>query len=417
MLARQISRPQLRTQKRSFSTKELDPERRPVIVSAVRTPVGAFNGKLSSLSGDKLGSLSIKMAVDKAGIAVSDVQEAILGNVLSAGMGQAPARQAALGAGLLESTVCTTINKVCSSGMKSVGLAAQSVMLGQSSCVVAGGFESMTNAPFYLPKARSGYGYGHGTIEDAIQKDGLTDAYNDKAMGWCAEQCAEKYKFSREDQDNYAVESYRRANDAIEAGKFKDEIIPINIPQKKGDPLRVDTDEEPFNVKLEKVPKLRPVFQKDGTVTAANASSINDGAASIVVMSEAKAKRVGAQPIARILGMADAEQSPVEFTTAPAAAIPKSLKNAGVDKKDVDFYEINEAFSVVSLANLKLLDLDPSVVNVNGGAVALGHPIGCSGARILVTLLNVLKQNDKSMGVAGICNGGGGASSMVVERM
>lgn len=399
MLARQISRPV--SQKRSFSTRELDPERRPVIVSAVRTPIGAFNGKLASLTAPKLGSLAIKMAVDKAGIAVSDVQEAIMGNVLSAGVGQAPARQAALGAGLLESTVCTTVNKVCSSGMKTVSMAAQSIMLGQSSCVVAGGFESMSNAPYYIPKGRTGYRYGHGTIEDAILKDGLTDAFNDKAMGWCAEQCAEKYKFSREDQDNYAVESYRRANDAIQAGKFKEEIIPISIPQRRGDPLRIDTDEEPFNVKMEKIPSLRPVFLKDGTVTAANASSINDGAAALVVMSEAKAKRVGAQPIARILGFADAEQSPVEFTTAPAVAIPKALKHAGLEKKDIEMFEINEAFSVVSLANLKLLDLDPSTVNVNGGAVALGHPIGCSGARILVTLLNVLKQNDKTVGAAG----------------
>lgn len=402
--------PSVRKMARSFSNKA-------VILSASRTPVGAFQGSLSSLTGPELAGVAIKDAMSKAGVAGEDVGEAYLGNVCSAGVGQAPARQAVVHGGLPWSVPCTTVNKVCSSGMKSIYLGAQTIMAGTNDVIVAGGFESMSNIPFYLPKARTGYGYGHGQVQDGVVKDGLWDAFDDRHMGSCAEVCAEKYGFTREDQDNFALESYRRANASIEAGLFDAEIAKVEIKQRKGDPKVISQDEEPGKVNPAKVGSLRPAFKKDGTVTAANASSLNDGAAAMIVAGEGWAQDRSLSPMARIIGFGDAAQEPVWFTTAPALAVPVALKNAGITMADVDLWELNEAFSVVGLANNKLLDLDPATVNVNGGSVAIGHPIGASGARIVTTLLHALQQKDKTIGVAAICNGGGGASCIVVERL
>jgi acetyl-CoA C-acetyltransferase len=407
------------TEIRAFETN-INPGLRPVIVSAVRTPIGSFNGKLASFTAPKLGALAIRAALSNAGVVQNEVQEAIMGNVLQSNLGQAPARQAVIHAGLPNSTVSTTINKMCASGMKAIMFASQSIMLGLQNTIVAGGFESMSNTPYYLPKARFGYRLGDGQLIDGILKDGLTDAYNDKHMGWCAEQTAKAYNITREDQDKYAIESYERAAKATESGIFKQELLSVAIPPTKpgGETTYVNEDEEFSNIKLDKVPTLKPAFVKEnGTVTAANASKLSDGAAALIIMSEEKAKRGGFKIIGRILGFADAEREPVEFTIAPADAIPKALKNAGVNKGDVALWEINQAFSVVALANMKILDLNPETVNIYGGAISLGHPIGCSGARIVVTLLNALKQKNASIGVAGICNGGGGASAIVIERV
>lgn len=386
-----------------------------VIVSACRTPIGSFGGTLSLLSATQLGSIVIKEAVKRAGIDKGGVEEVIMGNVLSAGLGQAPARQAALGAGLPNSVECTTINKVCGSGLKSVMLASQAIMLGDAEVIVAGGMESMSNAPYLLEKARTGYRLGHGQLIDSMIKDGLWDVYNDFHMGNAAELCAKEYNITREAQDEYAVMSYKRALEAQEKGYFKEEIVPVEIPQKRGEPITVD--EEPKRVKFEKIPTLRPAFQKEGTVTAANASSINDGAAALVVMSEEKAKRMGITPIARIIGQASTAKAPEWFTTAPADVISKVLKKTGLAKDDIDLFEINEAFAVVSLVVNKLLQLDPEKVNIHGGAVALGHPIGASGARILTTLLYAMKRRNVKRGLAALCIGGGEASAVVVEKV
>jgi len=387
------------------------------IVSAARTPIGSFGGKLAGFTATQLGSFAIKGALEKAGVDAKEVQEVYMGNVVSAGVGQAPARQAALGAGISENVPCTTINKVCSSGMKSVMIAAQSIMVGAQDVIVAGGMESMSNIPYYIPKARYGYKYGNGELIDGLVKDGLWEVYNEFPMGNCADNTAKEMNISREAQDEYAINSYKRSAAATAAGKFNNEIIPVAIPQRKGDPIMMTEDEEFNNVFFEKIPALRPVFSKEGTVTAANASTINDGASAMVLMSKQKAEELGVKPIAKIIGMADAAQDPLWFTTAPSKAIPKAMANAGVSKEDVDYYEINEAFSVVALANNQELGLDPERVNVNGGAVSLGHPLGASGNRILTTLCHVLDQNQGKIGVAGICNGGGGASAMVIEKM
>ena len=387
-----------------------------VIVSAARTPIGSFLGSLSSLSATQLGSAAIKGAMDKINLDPATVQEVYRGNVVQAGVGQAPARQAALGAGLPESVPCTTVNKVCASGMKAIMQAAQAISLGEADIIIAGGMESMSNIPHYV-QMRNGTKFGPATMIDGMQKDGLVDAYDQNAMGTCADLCATEYNFSREDQDAFAKKSYERSAQAWADGKFKDEVVPVEVPQRKGEPVIVSEDEEYKNVKMDRISTLRPAFTKDGTVTAANSSTINDGAAAVVLMSEAKAKEMGLTPIAYIKGYADAAQEPKWFTTAPAKALPKAIAKAGIDIKDVDYFEFNEAFAVVGLANMKILDLDDSNVNVNGGAVSLGHPLGCSGARIIVTLLNVLKQNDAKIGAAAICNGGGGASAMVIERM
>jgi len=387
------------------------------IISAARTPIGSFGGKLAGFTATQLGTFAIKGALEKAGVDAKEVEEVYMGNVVSAGLGQAPARQAALGAGIGENVPCTTINKVCSSGMKSVMIAAQSIMVGAQDVIVAGGMESMSNIPYYIPKARYGYKYGNGELVDGLVKDGLWEVYNEFPMGNCADNTAKEMNISREAQDEYAINSYKRSAAATEAGKFKDEIIPVAIPQRKGDPIMMTEDEEFKNVFFEKIPALRPVFNKDGSVTAANASTINDGASAMVLMSKQKAEELGVKPIAKIIGMADAAQDPLWFTTAPSKAIPKAMDNAGVSKDDVDFYEINEAFSVVALANNQELGLDAEKVNVNGGAVSLGHPLGASGNRILTTLCSVLDQNNGKIGVAGICNGGGGASAMVIEKM
>lgn len=386
------------------------------IISAVRTPIGSFGGVLSSVPATKLGATAIKAAVEKAGIKPSDVEEVFMGNVLSANAGQAPATQAAKFAGLPD-VPSTTINKVCASGTKAIMFGAQSIALGLNDIVVAGGMENMSSVPYYLDKARNGYRLGDGQLIDGLVKDGLWDVYNDYHMGSAAELCATECHISREEQDAYAIQSYTRTQAAQAAGKFKDEIAPVEIIDRKGGITMVETDEEPAAVKFEKIPSLKPVFKKDGTVTAANASTLNDGAAALVLMSKEKADELGLKPIARILGYADAQQAPEWFTTAPAKAIPRALANAGIDSSQVDFYEINEAFSVVALANNKELNLDAAKVNVNGGAVSLGHPLGASGARIVVTLLNVLQQNGGKIGVAGICNGGGGASALVVENL
>lgn len=387
------------------------------IVSAVRTPIGSFGGSLSGFTAVELGSMAIKGALEKAGVDPKDVNEVLMGNVVSAGLGQAPARQASIGAGIGYNVPCTTVNKVCASGMKSVMFGAQSIMLGMNDIVVAGGMESMSNVPFYIPKARFGYKYGHGQMLDGLMHDGLWEPYHQFPMGSCADNTAKEMNISREEQDEYAINSYKRTAAATESGKFKDEIIPVAIPQRKGDPIMMDTDEEFKNVDFSKIPGLRPVFNKDGSVTAANASTINDGASALILVSAKKLKELGLKPLAKIRGFADAAQEPIWFTTAPSEAIPKAIKHAGLKATDVDYYEINEAFSVVALANNKKLGLDASVVNVNGGAVALGHPLGASGARIITTLNSVLNQNNGTIGVAGICNGGGGASAIVIERV
>lgn len=387
------------------------------IVSAVRTPIGSFGGALSSVGATKLGATAVKEAVKRAGINPEQVDELFMGCVLQANLGQAPARQTAIFAGLPNTVPCTTVNKVCASGLKATMLAAQSIMLGDNDIVVSGGMENMSQTPYYLDNGRYGYKYGHGQTIDGIVKDGLTDVYHNNLMGNSAELCATKYEISREEQDAHAIDSYKRAAAAWDAGRFDAEIVPVEVVGRKGDVTLVNKDEEYKNVFFEKIPGLRPVFQKDGTVTAANASSINDGAAALVLMSADKAKELGIKPLAVIRGYADAAQEPEWFTTAPAKALPKAFAKAGVSKDDIDFFEINEAFSVVSVANNKILGLDPAKVNVNGGAVALGHPLGCSGARILVTLVHVLQQNNGRLGAAGICNGGGGASAMVIERI
>ncbi|PIQ47559.1 MAG: acetyl-CoA C-acyltransferase [Cytophagales bacterium CG12_big_fil_rev_8_21_14_0_65_40_12] len=387
------------------------------IVSAARTPIGSFGGQLAGFTATQLGSLAIKGALEKAGVDGKFVQEVLMGNVVSAGLGQAPARQAALGAGLSNEVPCTTINKVCASGMKSVMFAAQSIMLGLQDVVVAGGMESMTNIPYYIPKARYGYKYGHGELVDGLMKDGLWEVYNEFPMGNCADNTAREMGISREAQDDYAINSYKRAAAATAAGYFNDEIIPVAIPQRKGEPLMMTEDEEFKNVFFDKIPGLRPVFSKEGTVTAANASTINDGASAMVLMSKKKAEELGIKPIAKIRGFADAAHDPLWFTTAPSKAIPKAMAMAGVQKSDVDYYEINEAFAAVAIANNMELGLDPEKVNVFGGAVALGHPLGASGCRIVTTLTSVLNQKGGTIGVAGICNGGGGASSMVIEKI
>lgn len=387
-----------------------------VIVSAARTPIGSFMGSLSSLTATQLGSAAIKGALDKINLDPSLVQEVYMGNVVQAGVGQAPARQAALGAGLPDSVPSTTVNKVCASGMKAVMQAAQAIALGDAEIVVAGGMESMSNIPHYV-HMRNATKFGPATLTDGMQKDGLVDAYDHNAMGTCADLCATEYNFSREEQDAFAVQSYERSAKAWSEGKFNEEVVPVEVPQRRGEPVVVSEDEEYKNVKMDRIASLRPAFTKDGTVTAANASTINDGAGAMILMSEAKAKELGLTPLAYIKGYADAAHEPKWFTTAPAKALPKAIAKAGIDIKDVDFFEFNEAFAVVGLANIKILGLNDSNVNVNGGAVSLGHPLGCSGVRILITLLNVLKQNDAKIGAAAICNGGGGASAMVIERI
>ena len=387
------------------------------VVAAVRTPIGSFGGVLAGFSATQLGSFAIRGALEKAGIQPAQVQEVFMGNVVSANLGQAPARQAAIFAGLPPETVCTTVNKVCASGTKAVMFAAQSIMLGLNDVVVAGGMESMTNIPYYVEKARFGYKYGDGKLIDGLRKDALWDVYNDYAMGNAADMMAREKHISRESQDAYAMDSYRRAAEATEKGFFKEEIVPVAVPQKGREPLMVAEDEEYKNVNFDKIPGLKPAFAPEGTVTAANASTLNDGAAALVLVSKEKAAELGLKPIARILGFADAEQAPEWFTTSPSLAIPKAMKMAGITAQNVDYYEINEAFSAVALVNMQELGLDHARVNAFGGAVALGHPLGCSGARILVTLANVLRQNGGTIGVAGICNGGGGASALVMERV
>ena len=386
-----------------------------VIVSAVRTPIGSFMGALSSVPATQLGATAIKGALQKINLDVNLVDEVIMGNVVQAGNGQAPARQAALAAGLSNNVACTTINKVCASGMKAVMQGAQAIMAGDAEIVVAGGMENMSLIPHYV-HMRNGVKFGPTTLVDGMQRDGLVDAYDNNAMGTCADLCATEYKISREEQDNFAIQSYERSAKAWEAGKFDSEIVPVEVPQRRGDTLIVSKDEEYTNVKLDKIPALNPVFTKDGTVTAANASTINDGAAALVLMSEEKAKSLGLTPLAYIKSYADAAQEPKWFTTAPAKALPKALDKAGISISDVDYFEFNEAFAVVGLANAKILGLNEDKINVNGGAVSLGHPLGCSGARIIVTLINVLSQNNAKIGAAAICNGGGGASAIVIER-
>lgn len=386
-----------------------------VIVSAARTPIGSFMGALSTVPASHLGAAAIKGALNKINLDGNLVDEVLMGNVVQANVGQAPARQASKHAGLPDSVVATTVNKVCASGMKAVTQGAQSIMCGDADIVVAGGMENMSLIPHYVPM-RTGSKFGPVTMIDGLQKDGLTDAYDNNAMGVCADLCATEYKISREEQDEFAIESYKRSAAAWDAGKFDNEVVPVEVPQRRGEPVVVSKDEEYGNVKLEKVTSLRAAFTKEGTVTAANASTINDGAAALVLMSEEKANELGLKPLAYIKSYADAEQEPKWFTTSPAKALPKALDKAGISKDDVDFFEFNEAFSVVGIANTKILGLDAAKVNVNGGAVSLGHPLGCSGARIIVTLLNVLEQNNAKVGAAAICNGGGGASAIVIER-
>jgi len=387
-----------------------------VIVSAARTPIGSFGGSLADVSATKLGAVAIQGALSKAGVKPEDVNEVIMGSVLQANLGQAPARQAAKFAGLPNEVACTTVNKVCASGMKAIMMAAQDIMLGDADIVVAGGMENMSQTPFYMEKARYGYRYGHGQLIDGIVKDGLTDVYHQTAMGVSADNTAKEHGITREEQDAFAMESYKRSSAAWAAGKFKDEVVPVTVQTRKGDVV-VSEDEEYKNVNFEKLPALKAVFTKDGTVTAANASTINDGAAALVLMSAEKAKALGLKPIARIVSYADAEQAPEWFTTTPAKALPRAVEKAGLKMSDLQYIELNEAFSVVGIANTRLMQLDPAKVNVNGGAVSLGHPLGCSGARIIVTLINVLKQNNARYGGAGICNGGGGASAMVIEAI
>jgi acetyl-CoA C-acetyltransferase len=386
-----------------------------VIVSAARTPIGSFMGALSTVSAPQLGAVAIKGALDKINLDPKLVDEVLMGNVVQAGVGQAPARQAALYAGLPDSVIATTVNKVCASGMKAVMMGAQSIISGDAEIIVAGGMENMSMIPHYL-HLRNGHKFGPASMIDGMQKDGLTDAYDNNAMGVCADLCAAEYKISREEQDQFAIQSYERSAKAWDAGKFDNEVVPVAVPQRKGDPIMVTKDEEYTNVKLDKIPSLNPAFTKEGTVTAANASTINDGAGAVVLMSEEKAKALGLKPLAYIKSYADAAQEPKWFTTSPAKALPKALDKAGIAINDVDFFEFNEAFSVVGLANAKILELDNNKVNVNGGAVSLGHPLGCSGVRIIITLLNVLEQNNAKIGAAAICNGGGGASAIVIER-
>ncbi|GAL61962.1 acetyl-CoA C-acyltransferase [Algibacter lectus] len=386
-----------------------------VIVSAARTPIGSFLGSLSTIAAPKLGAIAIKGALDKINLKPELVDEVLMGNVVQAGTGQAPARQAAIYAGIPNTVPCTTINKVCASGMKAVMQAAQSIALGDADIVVAGGMENMSLIPHYL-HARTGTKFGPTSLIDGLQKDGLVDPYSEDAMGVCADACANKYEFSREAQDAYAIQSYKRSAAAWEAGKFDNEVVPVEVPQRRGDALVFSKDEEFTNVKMDKIPQLRPAFSKDGTVTAANASTINDGAGAMILMSKDKAEELGLKILATIKSYADAAHEPEWFTTAPAKALPKALNKAGMKLEDVDFFEFNEAFSVVGLANMKILGLNDSNVNVNGGAVSLGHPLGCSGVRILITLLNVLEQNNAKIGAAAICNGGGGASAVVIER-
>jgi len=388
-----------------------------VIVSAVRTPIGSFGGSLKGFSATQLGAAAIKGAVEKAGIEAAQVSDVLMGCVIQSNLGQAPARQAAKFAGLPNEVNCTTVNKVCASGMKAIAQAAQSIMLGDAEIVVAGGMESMSNVPFYTDSMRWGNKYGNVTFIDGLAKDGLTDVYDGKAMGNAAELCATGCGVSREDQDAFAIESYKRSQSAINEGRFENEIVPVSIPQRKGDLVIFAKDEEPFNVKFDKIPELKGAFTKDGTVTAANASTMNDGAAALVLMSADKAKELGLKPLAKILAHADAEQAPEWFTTTPAIAVPKAVSKAGLKMEDISFWELNEAFSVVGIENSRRMKLDPATVNVNGGAVSIGHPLGASGARIIVTLINVLKQKNAKYGAAGICNGGGGASAMVIENL
>ena len=391
--------------------------KRVYIVAAVRTPMGSFNGMLSSVSAPKLGATAIKGAISKSGIKSSDIDEVYFGNVLHAGVGQAPARQAAILAGLPESTPCTTVNKVCASGMKSIALGASSIMLGHNEIVVAGGMENMSQVPHYIPNSRMGHKYGDFKAIDGLAYDGLRDVYNQYMMGTAADLTAKKYDITREEQDNFAINSYKQTAKSWDSGKFNDEVVPVSIPQRKGDPVMMTEDEEYKNVNFDKIPNLRPVFDKEGTVTAANASTINDGAACIILASEEKVKELGLKPMAEVLSFADAAHQPELFTTAPSVALPIALERAECSIDEVDAFELNEAFSVVGLVNNKLLNLDASKVNVNGGAVSMGHPLGASGARIVVTLLHVLKQNSGNIGAAAICNGGGGASAMVIKNM
>jgi acetyl-CoA C-acetyltransferase len=387
------------------------------IVSAVRTPIGSFGGSLKDLTAPQLGAVAIKAAVEKAGIKPGDVQEVLMGCVIQANTGQAPARQAAKLAGLPDGVIATTVNKVCASGMKAIAQGAQSILLGDADIIVAGGMESMSNVPFYSPNLRWGNKYGNTTLIDGLAKDGLTDVYHQYAMGNAADLCARECNISREDQDAFAIESYKRSQAAWNNGLFNEEIVPVDIPQRKGDPIPFAKDEDAFNVKFDKIPELKPAFSKEGTVTAANASTMNDGAAAVVLMSKEKADEMGIKPLAVIRSYADAEQAPEWFTTTPSLAVPKAVAKAGLQMSDIDFAELNEAFSVVGIVNTQKMKLDPAKVNVHGGAVSLGHPLGCSGARIIVTLINVLKQNGGRIGAAGICNGGGGASAMVIENI
>ena len=388
-----------------------------VIISAVRTPMGSFGGSLKEFSATKLGAIAIKGALEKVGLKPEHVQDVLMGCVIQANLGQAPARQAAKFAGLSNDANCTTINKVCASGMKAIMQAAQSIALGDADIVVAGGMESMSNVPFYVDNMRWGNKYGNSQLTDGLAKDGLTDVYDGQAMGNAAELCASICSISRADQDAFAIESYKRSQAAWTNGKFADEIVPVEIPQRKSDPVLFAKDEEPFSVKFDKIPELKPAFQKGGTVTAANASTMNDGAAALVLMSREKATEMGFKPLAVIRGYADAEQAPEWFTTTPSIAVPKAVAKAGLKMTDIDYWELNEAFAVVGIENSKRMKLDPEKVNIHGGAVSLGHPLGCSGARIIVTLINILKQNNAKYGAAGICNGGGGASAMVIENV
>ena len=387
-----------------------------VIVSAVRTPLGSFGGSLSQVSAPKLGAVAIKAAVERAGVNPEQIDEVLMGCVLQANLGQAPARQAAMFAGLPAKVQCTTINKVCASGMKAIMQGAQSIMLGDADIVVAGGMENMSQVPFYLETLRWGNKYGNTGVIDGLAKDGLTDVYHNYAMGNAADMCAKECNISREDQDAFAIESYKRSAEAWKSGKFQAEVVPVEIPQKKGDPILFAEDEEYKNVRFDKIPELKPAFSKDGTVTAANASTMNDGAAAVVLMSAEKAKELGLTPIAKIRGYADAEQAPEWFTTTPSLAVPKAIAKAGLQMSDIEYAELNEAFSVVGIVNMQKMGLNPAKVNVNGGAVSLGHPLGCSGARIVVSLIHVLAQNNAKIGAAAICNGGGGASAIVIER-
>ncbi|MFZ1528411.1 MAG: acetyl-CoA C-acyltransferase [Ferruginibacter sp.] len=387
------------------------------IISAVRTPIGSFGGSLKGFSATQLGAVAIKGALQKAGLKPEQVNDVLMGCVIQANLGQAPARQAAKFAGLPNEVNCTTVNKVCASGMKAIAQAAQSIILGDADVVIAGGMESMSNVPFYSDTMRWGNKYGNVSFIDGLAKDGLTDVYDGKAMGNAADMCAATCNVTREEQDAFAIESYKRSQEAVNSGRFENEIVPVEIPQRKGDPVVFAKDEEPFNVKFDKIPELKGAFSKEGTVTAANASTMNDGAAALVLMSKQKAEELGLKPIAKIIGYADAEQAPEWFTTTPALAVPKAVAKAGLTMEDIGFFELNEAFSVVGIENSRRMKLDPAKVNANGGAVSLGHPLGASGARIIVTLINVLKQHHSKYGAAGICNGGGGASAMVIENI